>query len=442
MTTMPPLATSPNRYDAPRLHGLWLALGRIGVVTFGVGSLVLFILAVPFRYQALTTICDPVETCQALHLNQLEVAALPAWLSIETYASYQIALEAVLALIGLAVGAFIFYRVSHTRIGLLAAALMISFSAFLEVINALTEAVPLVAAIHTLVMAAGYGLLLLFVMVFPNGKVEPEWVRRRFQLILLSLVGIQLSGYFIFILGLSRLDTLHTALWLSAFVFSFGVQVVRYRRYATPEQRQQVKWALVGIGSLLLNVFLWVFTLEPATSPIPGGAPRLTWNLLGGTLSFVTGGLFPITLAYSILRQRLWDVDHVINRALVYGSLTVTLTSIYLGIVIVLQRVVLSGQQSPLVVAGSTLLIAALFAPLRRRIQAFIDRRFFRHKYNSRKALAAFATTARSQVDLDALTAELLRVVGDTVQPQQVSVWLKPDPRHTRSTETPSGTPS
>ncbi len=429
MTSKPPPPTTPNQHDAARLQGPWLALGRIAVITFGIVMVTLFIIAVPVRYQALTTPCDPTDTCQALHLSQHEIAALPTWLTIEAYASYQIILELVLSLIALAVAALIFYRVSHTRMGLLAAAMMIFLSFASEAIIALAEAVPLVAVIYWPVLSAGYALIMVFVMVFPNGRVEPDWVRRRFPLILLAVVGIQMWGLFILFLGWWRLDNLSTAIFLSAFVFAFGVQVVRYRSYATPEQRQQVKWALVGIGFLLLNILLWIFTIEPESSPIPGGAPRLTWNLLGGFLSLITLGLFPITLAYSILRRRLWDVDRIINRALVYGSLTVTLTAIYLGAVVFLQRVVLSGQDSTLVIAGSTLLIAALFAPLRRRIQAFIDRRFYRSKYDGQKALAAFAATARSQVNLDMLTAELLQVVGDTVQPRKVSLWLKPDPK-------------
>lgn len=426
-TELPP-AVNSGQHETPRLQGLWLTLARIGIITFGISFIVLFVTAIPFRYQALTTLCTPNETCQALHLSQLEIVALPTWLTLEAYASYQIALEVVLSLIGLVVATLIFYRVSHTRMGLLAAVFMIFVGFSTEVVIALAEAVPLVDAFYTPGWAAFSVLLWLFVMVFPNGKVEPDWVRRRFPMILLAVVGIQLTGLFIFFQGLVRLDTLHTALWYSTFVFSFGVQVVRYRRYVTPEQRQQVKWALVGIGSGMLNFIFWVFILEPETSPIPGGAPRLTWNLLGGFLNLITASLFPITLAYSILRRRLWDVDRIINRALVYSTLTGILMIIYIGTVVLLQRVVLSGQDSTLVIAGSTLLIAVLFAPLRRRIQILIDRRFYRSKYDGKKALAAFAATARSQVDLDALTDELLRVVGETVQPRQVSVWLRPDP--------------
>ena len=130
-----------------------------------------------------------------------------------------------------------------------------------------------------------------------------------------------------------------------------------------------------------------------------------------------------------MLRSRLWDVDRVINRALVYGTLTLTLTLIYVGLVIASQSLIygLTGQaaDNPLVVAGSTLVIAALFDPLRRRIQAFIDRRFYRHKYNAAQTLAVFGVTLRNEMDLNHLSEQLLEVVEETMQPTHVSLWLR-----------------
>ena len=426
MTRKPPPATTPRPEDVARLHGPWLALARFGVIAYGLTFLILFIVGTPVHFRALTTVCSPIETCRLLNLSPPEVAAMPPWLGLEAYAVYQIAVESVLAAVGLSVAILIVLRLSHTRMGLLAAAATIWVAFAGESFGALAEAVPLVAAIYWPTVYEGIVLIWLFVLLFPDGRAEPPWFRRRFPLFLLAMVGLQAWGLLVQTLELSNQEAPYFVLFLAIILFSFVIQVIRYRRHTTPEQRQQVKWGVVGLASLVVAFFLYA-SLDPTISPVATGRPRLAWNLLGMLLLATAGALFPITLAYSILRRRLWDIDQIINRALVYGTLTVILTSIYLGTVVLLQRVVLSGQGSSLVVAGSTLLIAALFAPLRRRIQTLIDRRFYRSKYDSQRALAAFAATARSQVDLDALTAELLRVVGDTVQPQQVSLWLKPE---------------
>jgi hypothetical protein len=138
---------------------------------------------------------------------------------------------------------------------------------------------------------------------------------------------------------------------------------------------------------------------------------------------------FPISIGIAMVRYRLYDIDLIINRTLVYGALTVVLIAIYFGGIVVLQRtfVVLTGQESTLAIVASTLLIAALFAPLRRRIQSFIDRRFYRRKYDARKTLESFSATLRDETNLDSVSEDLVEVVRETMQPAHVSLWLRPE---------------
>jgi hypothetical protein len=137
----------------------------------------------------------------------------------------------------------------------------------------------------------------------------------------------------------------------------------------------------------------------------------------------------PIAVGIAVLRYRLYDIDIIINRTLVYGTLTVTLIALYSGGIVVLQRlfVLLTGQRSTLAVVASTLLIAALFTPMRRRIQSFIDRRFYRSKYDAAKTLQEFSEKLRDETDLEALNDDLVGVVRETMQPAHVSLWLRPE---------------
>jgi hypothetical protein len=136
---------------------------------------------------------------------------------------------------------------------------------------------------------------------------------------------------------------------------------------------------------------------------------------------------FPATMVISMMRYRLWDIDLLIRRTVTYGLVTALLAFVYFGGIIVTQAIFhsLTATESPIAIVFSTLLIAALFNPLRTRIQAFIDRRFYRQKYDAQQVLAQFAQTARDEVDMEALQAEMLQVIQQTMQPQNLSIWLK-----------------
>ncbi len=187
--------------------------------------------------------------------------------------------------------------------------------------------------------------------------------------------------------------------------------VVRFRRSRGIE-RQQMKWFVYAVAPVLVM---------PIEDYLPGIISSVA---LGAVLI----GL-PAAIGVAVLRYRLYDIDVLINRTLVYGSLTALLVTVYVGSIVVLQAVFrsLTGQDSQLTIVASTLAIAALFNPLHRRIQAFVDRRFYRRKYDAEKTVAAFSARLRDETDLAELNEELLAVVRETMQPAHVSLWLRPD---------------
>jgi hypothetical protein len=201
---------------------------------------------------------------------------------------------------------------------------------------------------------------------------------------------------------------------------------VRLRR-ATGVERQQIKWFAYAAAATVIGLVLAY--VIPEVIDVPPWFERIGYAIL-----LVLIPAIPISIGIAILRYRLYDIDLIINRTLVYGLLTLTLLLVYFGAIILLQRVfvALTGQESTLAVVVSTLAIAALFNPLRRRIQSFVDRRFYRNKYDAAKTLEDFSAELRDETNLDALRDDLVRVVRETMQPAYVSLWLRPDsePQH------------
>ena len=219
-------------------------------------------------------------------------------------------------------------------------------------------------------------------------------------------------------------------------VILIWAQIYRYRKVSSPTQRRQTKWVIFGTALGVAGTFPLQLPVDLAL--VSGDTPLALLVLKAGfALSFL---LVPLSIGVAVLRSRLFDVDVLINRTLVYGSLTALLVLAYLGGVTASQAIVqtLTGQEElpQLAIVASTLVIAALFNPLRRRTQSFIDQRFYRRKYDARKTLEAFSVRLRDETDLNGLREDLVGVVGETVQPAHVSVWLRPDttPLKTRRT--------
>jgi hypothetical protein len=288
-----------------------------------------------------------------------------------------------------------------------------------------------------------FGLIVILLLLFPNGRLPSNrwrwfaWFSVALTLLAAILavispdVGLDVlrpsgGGHISFAnpLGVEGLPNIFRL--VQTLVLALGpvaaASVVVGRRKARGIERQQIKWLLYAgtiffVGNILKNT---VF------SPLGG----VSWGLWVGYLLVAVGGLGgPIAIGIAILRYRLYEIDTLINRTLVYGSLSATLVALYFVGIVVLQRlfVALTGEKSTLAVVASTLVIAALFTPLRRRIQSFIDRRFYRRKYDARKTLEAFSAQLRDETDLNALSDDLVGVVRETMQPVHVSLWLRPE---------------
>jgi hypothetical protein len=208
--------------------------------------------------------------------------------------------------------------------------------------------------------------------------------------------------------------------------------VLRYRR-SGGEVRQQIKW-IVFAASLMGLLYLAVMGAGTLSWIISPEAPRdlgtqTLWGAVLENVMLLSFAGVPVALGFAVLKYRLYDIDIFINRALVYGLLTATLAGVYLGGVIFLQYLfrALTGQESQLAIVASTLAIAALFIPLRRRVQRFVDRRFYRRKYDAAKTLASFNARLRDETDLDTLVDDVVGVVSQAMQPEHASLWLRPD---------------
>jgi hypothetical protein len=287
--------------------------------------------------------------------------------------------------------------------------------------------------IYSWLWVPSLGLLVFLSLLFPNGRLPSgrwRWFARLSAL--LTLVGMVLAAFSPgqIILGLSAIrnplgieglpNSYKPVQALMLILIAVSVASLLMRRlYARGVERQQTKWFTYTSAVAASGAILQYIISEPL---------ELLW--LGGVgHALVLTGLagMPISMGIAITRYRLYDIDIIINRTLVYGPLTATLVALYFGGIVLLQRVfvVLTGQKSTLAVVASTLVIAALFTPLRRRIQSFIDSRFYRRTYDARKTLEAFSAKLRDETDLNALSDDLVGVVRETMQPAHVSLWLR-----------------
>jgi hypothetical protein len=340
-------------------------------------------------------------------------------------------------LIYLAMALLLFWRRTNDRMATFCAIMLLLFGCattggFLFDISTGATA-PLLGdsgAIHLLILllfSGGQICFLLFFLLFPSGRFAPRWT-----LWVAALAGAYwLATIFNPLIPTGPWGNL-TLLFIVAAVVA---QVYRYLRISTPVEREATKWVVFGfaLGIAIIALPQVVLALVPQSTAglLVNDSPTLA-SLVFGSPWVIGLALVPIFIAVAVLRSHLWDIDTLINRTLVYGALTTLLAALYAGLTLGFQRLsdLVTGKagQQPVVIVLSTLVIFALFQPLRSRIQRIIDRRFYRSKYNAARTLTEFSATLRQEIDLDDLRVRLLAVVHETMQPRHYTLWLRRPP--------------
>jgi hypothetical protein len=291
--------------------------------------------------------------------------------------------------------------------------------------------------INSLVVYLGLVSSVILLYIFPDGRFIPKgtiflavtWAFLMFFAIFTPQTRLSLASWpFV-------LQFLVVVAWAGTGLFA---QVYRYQNVSRPIQRQQTKWALLGLFAATIGPVLVLISIQSSGGDL--AVPNVMYQRMGGAF-FTTGFvlrtfgltlfklaslLFPLSFAIAVLRYRLWDIDLIIRRTLIYTVLSGVLIVFYLMGILVMQQILSAfTQASQLSVVISTLATAAVFNPLRRRIQDGIDRRFYRRRYDAEKILEAFSASLRDQVNLDELSDRLLGVVEQTLQPEHASLWLR-----------------
>lgn len=355
-----------------------------------------------------------------------------AGLSLGGYSAFFFGAITILFFVFFIVSLLIFLRRPNDRFALLVAIFLYNYGAanaypqYAEFINFYLHP-PLWYAVPSILSGLfSWPLLVLFLAVYPDGQFVPRWV------IPVCIAGGLLTVTWVLFPSAfadypSPIAVFGTIATLALVSIALYARIWRYRHYALPLERQQTKWFLYALA--IFFVFTVISVLLPPVlqlNPQPTLATGI-YNDLLTTFSTLTFVVLPVAVGIAILRYRLWDIDILIRKTLTYSIVVALLLMIYFGSVISLQQIFaqLTNQRNEVITVVSTLAIAALFVPLRNRIQEFIDRRFYRKKYDAQQVLNDFAKTVRDETDLEKLTTRLLQVVDETMQPKSASIWLK-----------------
>jgi hypothetical protein len=417
------MSQTARKSDSIRLSGSWLLLFRVSWVILSLAAFSIFALFTIKDFTGFSQPCfeQPVQDQAACMKTQQELSQLG--LAMNFYAVFIPAGLVVELLPWFIAGALIFLRKSTELFEALFSLLLMIWGIIVidsVISNWFSKIYPSAAWLISLLGLLANSLLVLW-LLFPDGRFRPRWGRWVAALwIVRNILAFFFPGTFLDPLNWpSPIPQVITILFIAMLVYSL---VYRYRRDSGAIQRQQIKWVVAGAA---VYGTVWII----ANNFFPFGLSVELARLIWLPFNYGASAFFAAALVFSILRYRLWDIDVIIRRTLVYGLLTAVLALVFFGGVTLLQAIfsTISNRKSEISIVLSTLVLAALFNPLRRGIQNGIDRRFYRKKYDAQRALEGFAQSARSATDLDALTVELERVVQETIQPARVGLWLKPN---------------
>jgi hypothetical protein len=426
---VPAVAASPHQSADTRVPRRWLALVRaawIGIVAL---TVVLFGLALSPRYEELQRLTLRAEEMlrPLIVIDERAMQAL-RW-TLTYYPAAVLVLEIGLMAIFALTAAVIFWQRSDDWVALFISFGLVTYCAYVNPpLDVLTNAPTAWSGPAHVVQALGWFCAVVFFYIFPDGQFVPRWTR-----VVPVVMAAWVVGWLVApgsLLNLSDpfalpfdMFVLQQAMWCTGVV----IQIYRYRRVSDPVRRQQTKWVVCGVITATISYGAIVVSRLFLPALPQAELPYLLFTLTGIPVFLATLLVLPLSFSFSILRYRLWDIDVLINRALVYVALTVALALVYAGSVVLLQQFfrAVTGQRSDLALVASTLALAALFQPLRGWMQTAIDRRFYRRRYDAARTLDAFSATVRDEVDLATLTNDLVSVVQETMQPAHVSLWLR-----------------
>jgi len=385
-------------------------------------SVGLYLVSIPAYYDALVSFSSDFRSAAA------RASLQASGVSVQFYAICLLSISFASTVVWVAVATVIFWRRADNWIAFFASLALITFGTM-----SLPPSPPALADESfgvwlpiRLLALIGTVTLFTFYLLFPTGWFVPRWTRWAAVVFAAHDAFYYLYPNSIFDIARS-FPPLDFAVLTALACIAIGSQLYRYRYVSSPAERRRTKWVVFGLASAGLGTV--AFELSIPGSPLDQfsllNALAIEVGLFGSLL------LIPLSIGVAVVHDRLWDIDIVIRRTLVYGILTASLALVYFGGVAAAQAVfhALSGDvdRPQIAVVISTLVIAALFNPLRRRIKVFIDRRFYRRKYDARKTLESFSATLSHETDLDALSEDLVTVVRRTMQPTHVSLWLRPE---------------